>query len=149
MAMYHIENLWADLTWEFFEWNGLFGCAPGCWEYICTGTGMGACLPACLLGYLRFFWVKDLVCMVGGDGLTEGGNPYVAYFVLYRRGVWRFWEYAPKGRVSGVLGVFFLHLSLRIGIWEFCFFVVMECCACWCNYWGVSYIPGCVGCVGT
>lgn len=51
-----IENLrWVDLTWGLFEWNGLFGCAPGCWECICTG--------ACLLGYLRF-WMKDLVVLV-------------------------------------------------------------------------------------
>lgn len=48
-------------------------------------------------------------------------------------------------RVSGVLGVFFyLHLSLRIGIWEFAFLWLWGVCLLvYGNYWGVY--SWCVG----
>ena len=118
-----IENLrWADLTWGFWnemEWI-VWLCAwlLGVYLYRYRYGCLPSCLPAWLLAFLG-----DLVCMVGGDGLTEGGNPYVAYFVLYRRGGLAVLGICSEGlRVSGVLGVFFyLHLSLRIGIWEFAF----------------------------
>ena len=114
------------------------------------GVYLYRCLPAWLLAFLDEG--LGCTCMVG-DGLTEGrgreGNPYVAYFVLYRRrrgGFGGFGNMLRRGvRTSGVLGILlllfrfftFIPMDWYLGI---CFFCVVDgvyvCLLVYGNYWG-------------
>ena len=65
--------------------------------------------------------MKHLACIaIVKEG---GGKPYVAYFVLYRRGFGGFGNVLRKGRAGGVLGVFYIYFYGLV-YWN-CFFVVM------------------------